>query len=126
MTFLSNYSIGAARSESLPWSVVALDPGAVLRCFGAARGRLAQDRRGKGCRFAGGQNGGQGRIQLWRGWLAEHGDMVNAVELEAIHRYVDGASGGIDRFLGLEVRHTGGSFAGEAHRPVIGDGFLFA
>ena len=103
-----------------------IDPWGLFGCLGAALGELPQDRRGKGGRFAGGQNRGQGRIQLWWGWLPEYGDMVDVVQLQAIHRQVDRASGGRDRCLGLDVRHTGGSFAGEAGGPVIGDGFLFA
>ena len=86
--------------EPLAWAIMPLNPGAALHGFGAALSELLQNLRRKGSRFTGGQNASQGRIQLRWWWLPKHGDMVDAVELEAVHRHVDGAGCRIDGFLG--------------------------
>ncbi len=73
--------------------------------------------------FPTGENGGQLLVQVrWRR-LTEHGDVVDAVELEAVRREVVRWSFE-DGMLGGTVGAASGSFIGEAGGAVIGDRFV--
>ena len=62
-------------------------------------------------------------IQVIGRWLAEHGDMVNVVELETVHGEIAGRRGK-DRLLETNVDAPRGPFLGEACGLVIGRGFV--
>ena len=110
--------------EPPSWSMMALNPPAELAGLGAAYQQLLEDVGGGVRRLAGGQDLLEALVELGGRWLADDGDMVDAIEMKAVGRQIDVLTGPVDSGLGLTIGTAGRLLAGKAGRAGVGLGLV--